>query len=262
MPTNPPPPPPARQVVVVGIGAGHPAHLTLAAVDALNRCDAVLLVDKGADAADLHQARLELCHRVIEPGRRWRTIEAALPGVAARGSTAYGDAVRAWRSDRVAAYADLVRQLAPGETGVFLAWGDPGLYDPTLAILEDARRHLDGRLGVEVVPGISAPAALAARFGIALTRQGGDVLVTTGRRLAAHGWPTGVDTVAVLLDTHDALGAVDDDVHVWWAAYLGLPGERLVSGRVGDVRDAIGDARAAGRAEHGWLFDTYVLRRP
>ena len=85
---------------------------------------------------------------------------------------------------RVAAYERLVENLGPNETGAFLVWGDPTLYDGTLAILDDV--HATGRVefSVEVVPGISSVSALAARHGVALNRAGESVLITTGRRLA------------------------------------------------------------------------------
>lgn len=267
MEPTPPPSPPAeasldRRVAVVGIGAGDPDHLTLGAVRVLNRTDAVFLVDKGEGAADLRRARLELCARVIDPARQWRLLEVELRGVGDRDGGDYERSIAGWRAERVEAYAQLVGQLAPGETGAFLVWGDPGLYDGTLSILGDVRAGDGPPFTTEVVPGISAPAVLAARHGVALNRPGEAIHLTTGRRLTREGWPAGVDNVVVLLDTHDALLGLDDDLHVWWGAYLGLPGERLVTGRLGDERERIGHERARGRARHGWLFDTYLLRRP
>jgi precorrin-6A synthase len=53
-----------------------------------------------------------------------------------------------------------------------------------------------------------------------------------------------------------------DDWSVWWAANLGGAGERLVSGRLGDVAEQIADARAQARTEAGFVMDIYLLRRP
>lgn len=266
MPPIPPIPAPVgaaapRRVAVVGIGAGDPDHLTLGAVRILNETDVVFLVDKGAGATDLRRARLELCERVIDPSHPWRLVEAVLRGVRDRGGGHYPDAIAGWREERVAAYTRLLRELAPGETGALLVWGDPGLYDGTLSILDAVLATGEVDFDVAVVPGISAPVALAARHRVALNRQGEAVQLTTGRRLAAGGWPAGAGSVVVLLDAQGALADLDDDLEIWWGAYLGLPGERLVAGRLGDVRATIERARADGRAAHGWLFDTYLLRR-
>jgi precorrin-6A synthase len=52
-----------------------------------------------------------------------------------------------------------------------------------------------------------------------------------------------------------------DDWSVWWAANLGAAGERLISGRLGDVTGQIADARERARADTGWVMDIYLLRR-
>jgi precorrin-6A synthase len=52
-----------------------------------------------------------------------------------------------------------------------------------------------------------------------------------------------------------------DDWSVWWAANLGAAGERLISGRLGDVARQIADAREHARADTGWVMDIYLLRR-
>src|SRR3546814_13875120 len=73
--------------------------------------------------------------------------------------------------------------------------------------------------------------------------------------------PAGVDNVVVLLDAHEAWRTLDDDLEIWWGAFVGLDREVLVSGRLGDVRDDIAAQRDAAKPEAGWLFDTYLLRR-
>ena len=65
-----------------------------------------------------------------------------------------------------------VRSGQPRKVGGFLVWGDPMLYDSTLRILE--RLSVE----VEVIPGITAIQALAARHKIALNRIGEPVLIT------------------------------------------------------------------------------------
>ena len=161
-----------RRVLVVGIGPGDPEQLTLRAVRALNETDAVFVVDKGESAAELREARLQLCERVIDPAHSYRVVEAALDPVSKRGDRPYDEAIAKWRHERVDAYERLISGLAPNETGAFLVWGDPAFYDGTLAILDDVRAKDNVEFTVEVVPGISSVSALAARHGVALNRAG------------------------------------------------------------------------------------------
>jgi precorrin-6A synthase len=152
-------------------------------------------------------------------------------------------------------FGRLIEQLADDESGAFLVWGDPSLYDGTLAVLEELRPPVE----VDVIPGISAPQALAARHRVALNRVGGPVHVTTGRRLA-DGLPA--DDVVVMLDGDQAFQRVDDSgVEIYWGAYLGTPDELLIAGPLADVKDEIAGVRAEARERKGWMFDTYLLRR-
>lgn len=248
-----------RRVLLVGIGAGDPDHLTLGAVRALNRTDVVFLVDKGRVAEDLRAHRRALLEQVIEPGHQQRVVERSLTAVRDRDRSRYDAGVETWRSERLGAYRDLIEGLGTAETGAFLVWGDPTLYDGTLAILDEVRAQVD--FEVEVVPGITSVSALAARHGVALNRIGEAVQLTTGRRLADEGMPAGVDNVVVLLDAHEAWRVLDDDLHIWWGAFVGMEHEIVVSGRLGDVRDEIASRRDAAKQQAGWMFDTYLLRR-
>jgi precorrin-6A synthase len=250
-----------RRVLVVGIGPGDPEHLTVGAVRALNETDAVFLVDKGPAGADLRDARRQLCERVIDPAHPYRIIEVALDAVRDRGEGPYADAIAGWRQERVVAYERLIAGLGPNETGAFLVWGDPTLYDGTLAILDDVRANGHVLFGVEVIPGISSVSALAARHGVALNRSGEAILITTGRRLARDGVPETIDNVVVMLDAHDAWRALGDEYDVWWSAFTGMNGERSVAGTLGEQREVIDRERTRARVERGWLFDTFLFRR-
>jgi precorrin-6A synthase len=53
----------------------------------------------------------------------------------------------------------------------------------------------------------------------------------------------------------------DDDIDIFWGAYLGTPDEILLSGKLSDLRERIGDVRAQARQQKGWIMDTYVLRK-
>jgi precorrin-6A synthase len=182
----------------------------------------------------------------------------------AAGGAAYSPAVGDWRSARAEIYERLIsRELGEEETGAFLVWGDPALYDSTLGILQEVHARGGTDFTWDVIPGISSVSALAARHRTGLNQVGRPVHITTGRRLAEHGLPEGVDDVVVMLDAHQAFGrlAGQEDLDIHWGAYLGTPDEILVSGRLAEVAGLIRATRAEARARKGWIMDTYLLRR-
>jgi precorrin-6A synthase len=151
-------------------------------------------------------------------------------------------------------------ELADGQTGAFLVWGDPTLYDSTLAILDDITAR-GFELDIEVIPGVSSVSALVARHRVALNQVGKPVQITTGRRLA-DAWPSDVDDVVVMLDARTAFTQhVAEDATIHWGAYIGTPDEILISGPLSEVADQIVAARAEVRERKGWVMDTDLLRR-
>ena len=241
-----------RKILVIGIGAGNPDYLTVQAIDALNRVDVFFIPDKGEEKSGLRELRERILARFIEEPKH-RTISVAIPRRRAAGDD-YRGAVDDWHSALTANYEKLFAEHLPdGRVGGFLVWGDPMLYDSTLRLLERLSAE------VEVIPGISAVQALAARHRIPLNRIGEPVLLTTGRK-AMLGLPEEVDCV-VLLDGDQAFAHVPGDYDIFWGAYLGTPDEVLVSGRLADVKGEIEKTRAEARQRHGWIMDTYLLRR-
>ena len=55
---------------------------------------------------------------------------------------------------------------------------------------------------------------------------------------------------------------LDPEIEIYWGAYLGTPDQLLLEGTIGAVGSDIEKVRAEARAEHGWIMDTYLLRRP
>ena len=249
-----------RTVAVIGIGAGHPEHLTLQAVAAMNRVDVFFTIDKGETAADLGAFRAELLARHVT--RPHRVVTAPeLPRD--RDPADYLDTATTWQARREALYERMIAtELADGRTGGFLVWGDPSLYDGTLNLLHRIAARSEKKIEILAVPGISAVSALAAAHRLVLNRVGTPVLITTGRRLAEQGMPRDVDDVVVMLDGRQAFADLPDtDLDIYWGAYLGTPDEILVSGDVRTVRDEIVERRREARARTGWIMDTYLLRR-
>jgi precorrin-6A synthase len=246
-----------RRLLVIGIGAGDPEHITVQAIRALNEVDVFFVVEKAGARAELADLRREILERYVEQPSH-RTVDVPDPE-RDRGADAYTEAVEDWRRRRAEQWSRSIdAELADGETGAFLVWGDPALYDSTLAVLD----RVDADLQLEVIPGISSVQALTARHRIPLNRVGGAVQITTGRRLARNGLPEGADDVVVMLDGDCAFKQVSEPgVDIYWGAYVGTGDELLFRGPLADVADEIEQARAQARERKGWIMDTYLLRR-
>jgi precorrin-6A synthase len=250
-----------RTISVVGIGPGDIEQVTVQAVSVLNTVDVIFMADKGEGTRELTDLRREVCERYIT-GRDYRVVMAADPE-RDRGAAAYREAVADWRGRRAALYEELIAsELGADGHGAFLAWGDPAIYDSTLHVLDEVLARGRVEFDVRVIPGISSIQALAARHRVSLTRTGRPVHLTTGRLLAG-GFPDNADDVVVMLDAGAAFTGLDEaDLEIYWGAYVGSPAEILVSGRAAEVGPLIVAAREAARREHGWIMDSYLLRRP
>ena len=253
------PPPVDRRLLLIGVGAGDPRLLTLQAVEAIAAVDVFFVLEKRDEVAELTEFRREILKKFArEP---WRLVELADPE-RDLSAGAYDAAVLDWQGRRTELLADaLTGALAAGEVGGLLVWGDPSLYDGSLRMADDLVPRLPWPLEVEVIPGVSSLHLLTARHRIPLNRVGKAVHITTGRRLLDS--PPDADTdVVVFLDSKGAFAELEPDgVDIYWGAYLGTPGELLLSGPLAEVRDDILAARERARARKGWLFDTYLLRR-
>jgi len=245
-------------LTLVGIGAGDPGLLSPRAIGALRDADLILVPLKGPEKADLADIRRKILADAAGDGR---VVEFDLPH-RADDACAYLDGVNDWHDAVAGAWREaIVRHLPGGGRVALMIWGDPSLYDSSLRIA--GRLRAGGMdLSVTVVPGITSLQLLAAAHAIPLNRLGAPFLVTTGRRLAADGWPAGVDSVAVMLDGACAFqGLPPDDLTIWWGAYLGMPQQILRAGALAETGAEIVALRAAARARHGWIMDVYLLRR-
>jgi len=246
------------QLHLVGIGTGNPDHLTFAGADAIRSADAILVPRKGPDKADLADLRLAICARVLPLTGAPRITAFDLPVRTTQGD--YRQSVDNWHNDVARAWSEALAGLEPPpERAALLIWGDPSLYDSSLRIAAG----LAPRPSVKVVPGITALQALTAAHTIPLNAIGAPVVVTTGRRLREQGWPPAADRVAVMLDGACAFQSLPtpERLRIWWGAYLGMPNELLIAGRLDEVAANIRAARAEARAKYGWMMDTYLLAR-
>lgn len=250
-----------KTILIIGIGAGDPEHVTVQAINALNRADAFFLLDKGPAKVKLGALRREIIDRYVAKDRVRRFVDATNPEREREGDYLAGVADLNTRKRQV--FERLIgEELKDGETGAFLVWGDPSLYDSTIRIVEEIEAAGGRRFDWEVFPGITSLQALTARHRTTLNTIGGAVTVTPGRRL--QGFAEGVDSVAVMLDAENAYRRLEaeDDVEIFWGAYVGTPDEILIKGRLRDVADEIERTRTEARRANGWIMDSYLMRRP
>jgi precorrin-6A synthase len=250
-----------RRILVIGIGAGNPDFVTMQAVTALNEASVFFVVDKGEDKNELLALRELVCERFITDQSGYRIVEIPEPA-RDRGAAAYEAAVADWHEARAALFEQAIAaNLDDDGVGAFLVWGDPALYDSTLRIIDRILARGVVAFDYDVIPGITAVQALTAAHRLPLNRIGEPIHITTGRRIAA-GWPAGLDSAVVMLDAGFAAAALDEpDVVVFWGAYLGTADEVLIAGPLAEVADEISRTKDELKAKHGWIMDTYLLRR-
>lgn len=255
-----------RNILVIGIGAGDPDYLTVQAIEAMNRADVFFIVDKGEAKSSLVDLREEMCRRFIRDQDGYRWVEINDPPRDRRtdtGTESYLGAVEDWHEARATLFEQAIAsELSEDGVGAFLVWGDPALYDSTLRVIDRILARGTVEFDYSVIPGITSVQALVAKHRLPLNRIGEPIHITTGRRLA-DGLPDGLDAAVVMLDAGFAPAALTDDpdLHIYWGAYLGTPDEVLLSGRVADVAEKIEQTKKDLRAQHGWIMDTYFLRR-
>lgn len=238
---------------LIGIGTGNPDHVTGQAIRALNAADLILIPRKGSAKSDLAELRETILSRVLT-----KAVPVAAYDVPRRADQDdYLGAVNDWHDAIARVWADTIANHPGVQNVALMVWGDPSLYDSTLRIAA----RLPG-VTVSVIPGITSLQALTAAHAIPLNSLAAPVTITTGRCLREHGWPSGVKTLAVMLDKGGAFATLDPaETVIWWGAYVGMPEEVLIHGPLAEVSDHILATRARLRAEHGWIMDIYVLRR-
>lgn len=249
-----------RKLLIIGIGSGNPEHMTVQAINALNRADVLFIPTKGEKKTELAEVRREICARYVTRADS-RTVEFAVP-VSRTEGVSYDGSVDDWHARIAEIYERLIDgELTEDGTGAFLVWGDPMLYDSTIRIVERVKARGKVAFDYDVLPGITSLQALCASHRIPLNLVGKPVEITTGRRLS-ESFPKRSQTSVVMLDGEQAFQRIDDpDAEIYWGAYLGTPDEIVISGRLADVKDEILATRARERQRMGWIMDIYLLRK-
>jgi precorrin-6A synthase len=253
-----------RELLLIGMGPGHPDQITVQAVNALNRADVFFRIDKGDSRSGLNAARDEILRRHVT-GTGYRVVDIPEPPrdrAATLTADGYQEAVGDWHAARADLIARAIAaELGPDGVGAFLVWGDPSVYDSMLRIIERVLASGVTEFSYTVIPGVTSVQALAAAHRIALNRTGEPIHITPARRLDG-GLPDGLDSAVVMLDRGFTAADIDEPtLQVFWGAYLSTEDEALIAGPLGDVADEITRTRAELRERHGWIMDTYLLRR-
>jgi precorrin-6A synthase len=244
-------------LTLIGIGCGDAEGLTLKAVRAINAADLILIPRKGTQKSDLAELRRQICAQVLTNSKT-RIVEFDLPEREA-GREDYRGAVDDWHDAVAAVWArEIDSHLGKAGRVALLIWGDPSLYDSSLRIA----RRLKPTPEIGVIPGVTSIQALCAAHAIPVNEIGQPFLVTTGRRLREDGWPDGIDTVVVMLDGGTAFQSLDaNGLYIWWGAYLGMPEQIVLAGPLAEAGATIAQMRAEARARHGWIMDSYIIKR-
>jgi len=257
-----------RELLIIGMGPGHPDQVTVQAVRELNRADVFFRIDKGDAKSGLNAARDEILRRHVARAE-YRVVDIPEPPrdrsetLTAHG---YQGAVSDWHAARAELIAAAIgAELGPDGVGAFLVWGDPSVYDSMLRIVDRVLALGAVDFTCTVIPGVTSVQALAAAHRIPLNRVGEPIHVTPARRLAElprPGLPDGLDSAVVMLDRgFTAAGFDEPGLSVFWGAYLSTADEVLISGPLAEVAAEITETRARLRERHGWIMDTYLLRR-
>ncbi|MCL4456971.1 MAG: precorrin-6A synthase (deacetylating) [Nitrospirae bacterium] len=252
-----------KKIYLIGIGTGNPEHLTIQAINTFKKVNVFFILEKESEKnEDLVNLRKGILQRYLPDGK-YRVITVKIPErkKGGRELEVYKERVASWRKQKAEIISNLIKQeIADGETGAILIWGDPALYDGHIEILNYILKEEWVDFEFEVIPGITSMQVLTARHKIPLNFIGESIRITTGRRLKEiH--PNDVKNSVVLLDNYLTYRNFSDtDLHIYWGGYLGTEEEILISGRLNEVLDEIIRTRNEAKKNNGWIMETYILR--
>ena len=248
------------EIFLVGIGTGNPRHITLEAIKQLKSADILIIPKKEDTKSDLADLRYHICNKFL--GKETPPIfEFIFPTRIDKKN--YIEAVDEWHDAIAEVWTDCVKNAQKAlkkrvKSVGLLIWGDPSLYDSSLRIA----KRLKPNPHITVIPGITSVQALTAAHKITINEIGKSFVVTTGREIANFGFPDGIDTAIIMLDGNCSFTLLDQEIyHIWWGAYLGMEHEVLIAGKLQEVSKVIVETRRKARETHGWIMDSYMLRR-
>ena len=242
------------ELLLIGIGTGNPDHITRQAEKAIASADLIMIPTKGDNKADLADLRHDICAQIAGVDLS-RILEFELP--VRDPAIPYVDRVHHWHDAIADVWQETIQVNIKTGKVALLIWGDPSLYDSSLRIAS----RLNPAPKITVLPGLTSLQVLTAAHAIPINELAHPFVVTTGRQLRDNGWPTGMDTVAVMLDGECSFQSLENqNCQIYWGAYVGMKEEILIQGPLDQVTDQIVETRAKARENHGWIMDIYVLK--
>jgi precorrin-2/cobalt-factor-2 C20-methyltransferase len=140
---------------IVGVGPGDPELLTIKAARVLASCETILHAGPENDTG----FAIEVVAPLLRPDQTIRGMALAMKRGPDDGSVGYERVARA-----------LVDESATGRPSAFLTEGDPMLYGSG-SYVADRVRTIDSSVQLEIIPGVSAMGAVAAKLGWPLARK-------------------------------------------------------------------------------------------
>ena len=242
------------ELLLIGIGTGNPDHITRQAEKAIASADLIMIPTKGDNKADLADLRHDICAQIAGVDLS-RILEFELP--VRDPAIPYVDRVHHWHDAIAHVWQETIQGNIKTGKVALLIWGDPSLYDSSLRIAS----RLNPAPKITVLPGLTSLQVLTAAHAIPINELAHPFVVTTGRQLRDNGWPTGMDTVAVMLDGECSFQSLENqNCQIYWGAYVGMKEEILIQGPLDQVTEQIVATRAKARENHGWIMDIYVLK--
>ncbi|WP_300684741.1 precorrin-2 C(20)-methyltransferase [uncultured Bilophila sp.] len=211
----------------VGIGPGDPRYLTLRAADVLRSADVIFTVISQNASSSVSQAVVEY----LQPRGEIRLQIFSM------------SRDKAEREGQVAANADaIITELRAGRDCAFATLGDAMTYSTFGYVLRRIQKAIPD-LEVEIVPGITSFATLAAKAGAVLAENGEQLRVIPSFRsemAETLDFPKGSTTV--LLKTYSSRKALldrlerEEGVEILYGERLAMDGQILLSDP-GDIRE-------------------------
>ena len=248
---------------LIGIGFGNAKHVTEEAAEAIKNCDLILIGKKKEEKSEISELKKNICNsfRIMN----MVNFQEFIIPERQSSSKKYINSVLEWHNNVAKAWVDSINEYISSSKKINInvgipIWGDPSLYDSSQRIAVLAQNTLSNT-SIKFIPGLSSIQLLVSAFGIPFNEIGKSVLITTGRLLKDRGWPDGMETIYVVLDGECSFTFLrDNNIYIWWAAYLGMKEQTLLKGEISKIGKEILSVRNNLRAKKGWILDVYKLQ--